>query len=649
MKHAYRIFGRHLSARSDIYFAAFLVMIVAMIVIPLPTVVVDVLLAVNMMIALLIFVTTIYLKNVLDLSTFPTLLLVSTMFRLALTISTTRLILADGDAGQIITSFGEFVVAGNVAVGIIVFLIIAVVQFIVVTKGAERIAEVSARFTLDALPGKQMSIDADLRAGTITGAEAQEARKRLQTESQFFGAMDGALRFVKGDAIASLIVIFVNLVGGIAIATLQRGLPLSEAGSLYALLTVGDGLVAQIPALLSAAAAGTVVTRVAVGRDSKLASEIGMQVFGSVRVLSITAVVLVCMALLPGFPTAIFLALAGLLAAVAFGIQSGLLMPPAEVGGAETDVTAGELQTIIRARYSDTVMVKATEETIDSLEARGLAPRLDAVTMEGAREIGATNFLPGFRADESLPPGTGTYVLEGVPIGRLDLSETRDIDEIATEIGWYARRSMGYVYGINELAQIYEEVGKVHGRLGSEVEQTVPPLVATEVVRLLIRDFVPLGSMRSAFEMLLKDIYFDKDPYSLAGKARALNLEQLLIRLSQADGSLAVIALDSTILAEVEETLDSVSVYDDATVVAAATRIARDTDLVDIARSLNRRTPPPALLVAERLRVQAARVVAHLKLFIPVLAETDIPDERSVMFVGVVASRQRAFLAEAAE
>jgi type III secretion protein V len=238
-----------LSQRQDLVFVLLFSMVVAMLVIPLPTILIDILLAINITLSIVILMVALYLKNVLDLSTFPAIILVSTIFRLALTVSTTRLILAQGDAGKIIAAFGNFVVGGNLVVGLVIFFIVAIVQFIVVTKGAERIAEVSARFTLDALPGKQMAIDADVRAGDTTKEEAKKRRFILEKESQLFGSMDGAMRFVKGDAIASLVIVFVNLFGGMLIGTLQGGMPFREAIKLYALLSVGDGLVAQIPSM----------------------------------------------------------------------------------------------------------------------------------------------------------------------------------------------------------------------------------------------------------------------------------------------------------------------------------------------------------------------------------------------------------------
>ncbi len=259
------------SKRADIVFAAILITIVFVLILPLPTVLVDVLVAINITVSSLLLMVAMYLPNPLAFSSFPSVLLITTLFRLSLSIATTRLILLQADAGHIIQAFGDFVVGGNVIVGLVVFMILTIVQFIVITKGAERVAEVAARFSLDAMPGKQMSIDGDMRANVIDMNEARDRRAAVEKESQLYGAMDGAMKFVKGDAIASIIIVFVNLVGGLLIGTTQHGMKTGEAIAIYSVLTVGDGLIAQIPALLIAITAGLIVTRVNSGGIAKAA------------------------------------------------------------------------------------------------------------------------------------------------------------------------------------------------------------------------------------------------------------------------------------------------------------------------------------------------------------------------------------------
>jgi type III secretion protein V len=289
-----------------------MVMVIAMLIIPLPTVLVDLLIALNIMISVLIFMSSFYITRVLNFQSFPSILLISTLFRLALSISTSRLILLEADAGDIIDTFGQFVIQDNLVVGMVVFAIVTIVQFIVITKGSERIAEVAARFSLDAMPGKQMSIDADLRAGVIDEATVKIKRGELEKESQLFGSFDGAMKFIKGDAIAGIVIIFVNLIGGISVGTAQQGMDLSTALNTFTLLTIGDGLVAQIPALLISISAGFIVTRVG-GNDKNLGENIVSELFDNDFTILITACIVLFMGFLPGFPTAIFLFLAALL------------------------------------------------------------------------------------------------------------------------------------------------------------------------------------------------------------------------------------------------------------------------------------------------------------------------------------------------
>ncbi|HZJ55398.1 MAG TPA: FHIPEP family type III secretion protein, partial [Myxococcaceae bacterium] len=294
--------------------------ILGALVVPLPGWLLDLGLALNLVTAAALLVAALRVTGPLELSAFPTLLLMTTLFRLALNVSSTRLALAEGHAGAVIQAFGEFVVRGDYVVGGVVFAVVTLVQFLVVAKGAERVSEVAARFTLDAMPGKQMAIDADLRAGLIDQGVARERRRSLERESQMFGAMDGAMKFVKGDVLAGLVIVLVNLVGGALVGVLQRGLESQEALSRYALIAIGDGLVSQVPSLCIAVAAGLVVTRVAPGEEGQgLGDDIGVQLFGSRGALLLLAGVAGAFALVPGMPQLTFLGLAGALAALGQG------------------------------------------------------------------------------------------------------------------------------------------------------------------------------------------------------------------------------------------------------------------------------------------------------------------------------------------
>lgn len=306
--------------QGDLALAGGLVLVLAMLVVPIPALLLDLLLSFNLAFSLLVLLATTYLVRPLDLAAFPSLLLVLTLFRLSLTVASTRLILLNASAGQVIGRFGEFVIGASPAIGVVVFLILVLVQFLVITRGAERIAEVAARFTLDAMPGKQMAIDADLQAGNITEEEARERRRLIQREADFFGAMDGASKFVRGDAIAALLVMAIDVVGGLLVGVLQKGMPLADALNLYLVLTVGQGLAIQIPALLISIAAGMLVTRSASG--TSLGEEVGGQLLAYPRALGMAAGVVSVMGLVPGLPHLPFLGLGALLAVLTLVLRN---------------------------------------------------------------------------------------------------------------------------------------------------------------------------------------------------------------------------------------------------------------------------------------------------------------------------------------
>jgi type III secretion protein V len=302
-----------LNKYSDIALAIVVISIIGMLIVPLPTFLLDVLLTVNISLSVIILLMTIYIPGALQFSVFPTLLLITTMYRLALTVSTTRLILSTGDAGEVVYAFGNFVARGNFVVGGIIFVILVIVNFIVIAKGSERVSEVAARFTLDAMPGKQMSIDADLRAGSIDMDEGKRKRRDLERESQLFGAMDGAMKFVKGDAIAGIIITVVNIIGGLAIGVAQKGMSVGDAAKKYALLTIGDGLVGMIPAILISTAAGIIVTRVGGEEEgAHLGKDVGGQLIAFPRAIAIAAGMLIVLGLIPGLPKIPFFIMGGL-------------------------------------------------------------------------------------------------------------------------------------------------------------------------------------------------------------------------------------------------------------------------------------------------------------------------------------------------
>lgn len=388
--------------RADLVLAVILMAVVFMLVLPLPTVLVDVLVAINIAVSALLLMVAMYLPSPLSFTSFPSVLLVTTLFRLALSIATTRLILLQADAGHIIEAFGNFVVGGNLVVGLVVFLILTIVQFIVITKGAERVAEVAARFSLDAMPGKQMSIDADMRAGAIDMNEARRRRTRLEKESQLYGAMDGAVKFVKGDAIASIIIVFVNLGGGMLIGTMQRGLSASEAMAIYSVLTIGDGLIAQIPALLMSITAGMIVTRVTSedGGRSNVGRDIAEQVLAQPNALLVAGAIMLGFAVIPGMPGWVFMLLAVVAAVVGFVLLGrglkGAATPgdrtagPTARAGAGPDSGRDDAEEKSAASYTPPMplVLDLAHDLEGVLNARALIAALQVVREETYMELG---------------------------------------------------------------------------------------------------------------------------------------------------------------------------------------------------------------------------------------------------------------------
>jgi len=393
---------------------------------------VDGLIAINISISMLILLVVFYIAKPVEFSSFPSVILIATLFRLAITITTSRLILLHADAGEIVSAFGNFVIGGDVAVGLVVFLIITIAQFVVITKGGERVAEVAARFSLDAMPGKQMAIDNDMRSGDIDQAEANRLRRGLERESHLFGAMDGAMKFVKGDAIASILVILVNLIGGMIVGSLKHGMTIGTAAETYALLSVGDGLVAQIPSLFVSVAAGVLVTRVS--SDSDMGTEIAGQLFVEPRALMMGSVILVGMAFVPGFPAVAFLLLAAILGGAGFltarrraaseaaargapvkraaGASAGTTAQPAQVGS-----TAQDPARLAGPPASDAaIVVWISSELASAVPPEGFAELTTQARAELLSDLGIEIPSIALEVDPTLAHDRFRIDLEGTPV-----------------------------------------------------------------------------------------------------------------------------------------------------------------------------------------------------------------------------------------
>ena len=417
--------GNLIQRYSDVLIAVAIVTIVIMMIIPLPTILLDVLICLNITIALLVVMSAIYNVEALDLSVFPSLLLITTLFRLALNISSTRLILLNGYAGEVITAFGNFVVGGNAVVGFIVFVILVIVNFIVITKGSERVAEVSARFTLDAMPGKQMAIDADLNQGAITDAEAKRRREKVQRESDFFGAMDGASKFVKGDAIAAIVIMIINIGGGFAIGMLQRDMDAAQSLQTYTLLTVGEGLVAQIPALLISTATGIIVTRSAA--EGNLGSDLVKQLFRNARIFMILTGVLAFLAIMPGLPGVPFTVLAAICGLIAWNLYRGQaaekeVQQVEQKAKAKKDATTPEnIVSLLQVDPMELEIGYSLIPLVDTGQGGDLLDRIVMIRRQCALELGLV--VPTIRIRDNIQIKPNSYIikLKGIEIARGEL------------------------------------------------------------------------------------------------------------------------------------------------------------------------------------------------------------------------------------
>jgi type III secretion protein V len=599
--------------RQDVILAAFVVSVIFMMIVPLPTWLVDVLIALNMAISVVLLMVAVYLKSPLDFAAFPAVLLITTLFRLSISISTTRLILLDADAGHIVEAFGEFVVGGNLVVGLVIFLILTVVNFVVITKGAERVAEVGARFSLDAMPGKQLSIDADMRNGAITQTEAKVLRAKVAQESKLFGSMDGAMKFVKGDAIASIIIVFVNMLGGLAIGMIQKGQSAGDALNTYAVLSIGDGLIAQIPALFIAICAGVIVTRVSdEGSTKDLAGDIGAQIMGQPRAITIGAAMLLVFAMVPGFPTLVFLALSALLsvpAVLAYTNKKRGLTRSDPIKPLESLVAPQKAQ-LSREDFTveqDDIFSPTTQLLVEL--SPSLEQRLEGINLRA--EINKARLQIYFRLGVSLPPievrrGEGLaddryriFVAEipsadgeVVPNHLLIFDDARNLelydipyiekDELVPRmkaiwvdvrhepqlkaasiryrseleaVTYHAEfvfaKYVGQFIGIQEVRQVLTRLESKYPDLVKEVQRIVPIQMMTELFKRLVQEYVSIRDLRAILSAMIEWGAKEKDPVVLVEHIRIALARQISHQYAARNNVLSGILLDG----EIEETV----------------------------------------------------------------------------------------------
>jgi type III secretion protein V len=561
-----------LMRHADLFLAAVVVAIVAMMIVPLPTPLLDLLLSVNIAAAVTLLLVSLYVGEALKIATFPTLLLLTTLFRLALEISATRLILLRGDAGDVIHAFGNFVVAGNLVVGAVIFVILTVVQFIVISKGAERVAEVAARFTLDAMPGKQMSIDAELRAGHIDAREARARRAALARESQLFGAMDGAMKFVKGDAIAGIIVLAINVVGGLVIGVLQRGMDVGAAARVYTVLTIGEGLVAQIPALLVSTAAGIIVTRVASDDPDgagHLGRDIGRQVLAQPKALAIAAGMLALLAVVPGLPALPFLALSAALGTVAWRLLRAPAPVPAGEGARPETEGAGRAspEPAPLAPVLTPIAVEVSGElaaVFGPPDPKGKGAFMGEVVPRVRErlfaELGMTLPPVRLRADvNGLHGGAFVVRLNEVPLARGEIAQADWLDAPARageEILSLMRRYGHELIGVEEAQALVDALERTHPALVREVvPKLVSPVLLADVLRRLVEEGISLRNLRDVLGALAEWAPHERDPVVLAEHVRGALRRAITFQHVRPGGVLPAYMLDALIEDTIRESI----------------------------------------------------------------------------------------------
>lgn len=579
------------AGRQDIVLAVVLLVAIVMMILPLPTYMVDVLITINLTFSVILLLIATYINDPLDLSVFPSLLLITTLYRLSLTISTSRLVLLQHNAGNIVNAFGNFVVGGNLTVGLVIFAIITIVQFIVITKGTERVAEVSARFSLDGMPGKQMSIDGDLRAGVIDASQARHQRQHVQQESRFLGAMDGAMKFVKGDTIAGIIVVLVNIIGGIIIAVVQYGMSIDEAIQTYSVLSIGDGLCGQIPSLLISLSAGIIVTRVPGEKRQNLANELTHQLAKQPQALMLTAVVLVMIAFIPGFPLLIFLISAAVVALP-------LILSRRKKGHASQSSTAtGDGST------EDTMTPGACPLMLritPALQSSTLIREIDAVRWRLFEDYGVP--LPEVTVDvnaastpDSLAvllyqepvfslhiPAEAHYLLQGAEAGVIGHHQTLpdgmgQISWLSAEMGEKAHglglnavsgsqritlllkrvliRHLAEFIGVQEARYLMDAMEKRYCELVKELQRQLPISKIAETLQRLVSERVSIRDLRLIFGTLIEWAPREKDPLMLTEYVRIALRRHILHRLNPEGKPLPVLRIGEGIENVIRESI----------------------------------------------------------------------------------------------
>ena len=676
-----------LALRQGIGAPLLLLALLAMVVLPLPTPLLDALFTFNIALSLVVVLSVIYVRRPLDFSIFPTVLLITTLLRLALNVASTRVVLLNGQngsdaAGKVIEAFGEFVIGGNYAVGLVVFAILTIINFVVITKGAGRISEVSARFTLDALPGKQMAIDADLNAGLLSRDEAKARRDEVREEADFYGSMDGASKFVRGDAIAGLLILFINLVGGLLIGVLQHDMSLSEAAKVYVLLTIGDGLVAQIPALLVATAVAMLVTRIS--RSQDMAQTMFKQMLGQERALAVAAGVMLVIGVIPGMPNLPFLLLGAALAYAAWLLfrkrerESIAATAPA---ASPTPPPLPELSWDDLAPV-DPLAIEVGYRLVPLVERKHggeLLARIKGIRKKLTQDMGFLIPPVHIRDNLELPPSNYRILVHGVPVAQGEVHPDREMaldpgrvfgkvegihaqdpafgldavwinaaqrgeaeslgytvvdpaTVIATHLSHIVREQAQELLGHEEVQQLLATLGRSAPKLVEELTpRALPQAVIARVLQNLLAERVPIRQFKKIAETLVEEAPKSQDPSDLTAATRAA-LGRFIV---QEIGGLSAELPVYTLAPQLERVLqDSVSGNASALEPGLADRITQS--LADVVKRQEALGEPAVLLVPGTVRAVLARLVRHSVPQLWVLAYHEIPDDKRIKLIGSV-------------
>ncbi|HWU76143.1 MAG TPA: flagellar biosynthesis protein FlhA [Rhodanobacter sp.] len=686
------IFGnfKHLLRRGVGAPVAVLIML-AMMMLPLPPFLLDMLFSFNIALSLVILLAVVYVMRPLEFAAFPTVVLMSTLLRLALNIASARVVLLHGHdgpaaAGKVIEAFGEFVIGGNFAVGLVVFTIITIINFVVVTKGATRVSEVTARFTLDAMPGKQMAIDADLNAGLLTQEQARERRQEVREEADFYGSMDGASKFVRGDATAGILILIINIVGGFFVGVLQHGLSAAEAAKTYTLLTIGDGLVAQVPALMLSVAAAIIVTRVSKSQD--MGKHVVSQLFGQPRALSVAGTVLFVMGMIPGMPNMAFLLLGSICGAAAWMLWKRERETRAKLAEAPSEAPAQKPAERLELGWDDVASVDPLGlevgyrliPLVDTHQGGELMARIKSVRRKLSQELGFLVPAVHIRDNLDLAPNIYRITLMGVPMGEAEVHADRmlainpgqvhgSLQGIPTQDPAFGLEAVWIDSGQRDLAQSYgytvvdpatviathlsnilqnhahellshQDVQQLLDRLAATAPKLVEDLVpkrltlgvVVKVLQNLLAERVPIRNMRSIVESLAEHAAQSQDPGVLTASVRVALGRQILQEITGLGTEVPVI----TLAPELEQILLNSLSGGGGVAGAAVEPGLADRLQGSVAEAAQRQEAsgePAVLLVAPMLRPWLARFTRHVAQNLHVLAYNEVPDNRRVRLV----------------